>query len=557
MYHQAHSQDYETVYLRWPDMISPRCDLCNQKVKFAHAGNGKIIHTLNGDIHQVMYYYTCSNPKCENSSKYFNPAPRYDCSMRHYDQEVMDKISREIFIFKQTPQQIHLRLTLDYDVDISLRTVQRIYNEILLVKSKQIDHTTKKIISKNKGIILAMDAQDPGGGIDPIWMFTDAYSSRLLYTMQSASTPATKLHDTIEMILETYETTLLGAVSDKQNNNVKCMRDYYDGVRHQFCTYHFMRHLWDHMEMFDSQIYLPLSKVLNGLYIHKSNPDTSVSFEKIGKIPVKEVFEAMDGDLQKLLRYRNKTFKSLRGLALYRSLKRYVMGMEDQADGMDGSIRIEKIFMKTLKILKEAIHEVEHRFFQTLFMYDTFKVLYRLFYHEVLERDDKVQRIDEVFNHIWAVAQNIDPSLQFGELRSFNPRAKSTFVNVLGEWMRLWKSYESGLFAYYEFPKDIRTNTEQERGFGKEKMSLIKRSSKKEAGVLLELQGELYLRFCYCSDAELMAKISDDYMKTEVKILREEHRKKVKKMMDKWYYKGEMLVGAENVLKKYHPHWIS
>ena len=201
------------------------------------------------------------------------------------------------------------------------------YNDYVMIKAGQIDKNTEKEIHGNKGIVLAADGQDPEAGLNAIWLFTDCLSGRILHTQQTKSMPSDKLQGVIHQILDKYQTNLLGFVSDKQNSLVKCMKAYFPQVPHQYCTWHFAGHLWDHLEVFDSQIYIFLKSGINKLYIHRKSSTSQAFFEGHGKLLVRNVFREIDGDLQKLLKFRSKLFQSLRGLAVYRSLKCYIKDM--------------------------------------------------------------------------------------------------------------------------------------------------------------------------------------------------------------------------------------
>ena len=551
MYRPSSSDSYHTEYLAWPDLVSRRCNCCGIPLKFAHADNGKLIHTLQGDIHQIVYYYTCPNEKCGQHNQYINPAPRYDYEKNYYGKDVINLVSREIFIFKQNPEQIHLRLTLNYSLDISLRTVQRMYNDCILVKAGQIDRKTEEEICGNKGIILAADGQDPGSGLDAIWLFTDCLSGRVLHTQQTKAMPSNKLQEVVHQILKKYQTSLLGFVSDKQNSLVKCLQVYFPQVPHQYCTWHFAGHLWDHLEVFDSQIYTFLKSGINRLYIHSKSSTSQAFFEGHGKLLIRNVFQEIDGDLQKLLKFRSKRFQSLRGLAIYRSLKRYIKDMNKGLSHFTRSTRFEKIYQKTLEILQHLVEEVQERFFEALFMYDTFKVLYQLLYMPNLERANRQQQLDNVMGYCWVVAKIKEPALRMEDLRSYNPKVSSTCSEILGEWIRLWNSYLSGLFAYYEFPILRRTNIAQEQAFSVEKAALNRRMANKEVSYMQELQGDFYLRFSHCSEEELHADIVDEYMKSEIRTLRAAYHQKVKKVTENWFYRAEPLQGIQTTLAKY------
>ncbi|MHA1612889.1 MAG: hypothetical protein ACTSYU_12605 [Promethearchaeota archaeon] len=551
MYRPSNSDSYNTDYLAWPDHISRRCNICGTPLKFAHADNGKLIHTLDGDIQQVAYKYTCPNEKCENFKRYFNPAPRYDYDQHYFGKDVLNRISREIFVFKQNPGQIHLRLTLDYSLNISLRTVQRMYNDCILVKADRIDKNTEEQITDNKGIVMAADAQDPGAGMDAIWLFTDCLTGRVFHTKQSKTMPSEKLQIEIQGILAKFNTPLLGFVSDKQGSIVTCMKNYFPQVPHQYCTWHFASHLWDHMEFFDAKIYASLKSGLTNLYIHGLSTTTKAYFAGSGKLYVREVFAEIDNDLQKLLKYRSKRFRSLRGLAIYRSLKRFVKDMEETGTQITANDRFGKIFFRTIDVLKVLLESVQERFFESLFMYDTFKVIYFLLYMPILERADRQQQLDHVFGKVWAVARIKAPTMTLDALRSFQPVATSACPKILGEWVRLWNSYLPGLFQYYDFPITRRTNMAQEQAFSVEKTALNRRMANSEVGFMQELQGEFYLRFCHCTQEELRNDIVEEYMSSEIDILRAAYHQKVKKVVENWFYRAEPLKGIESTVKKY------
>lgn len=549
MYHKANSTEYNTCYLSWPEIISRRCYLCGHPVKFAHSGNGKLVYILNETLHQVVNYYTCPNPKCENHAHYFNPAIRYDFNQSHLGKDVLNKIAREIFVFKQNPEQLHLRLTLDYQIDISLRQVQRIYTDLLAIKANKIDENTYTRIKEQKGIILCMDGADPGAGLQSDWIFTDAISGRLLHDQLSKSTPAEKLRDIIKSILKNYNTQLLGVVSDKQNNLTNCMNTYFKGIPHQYCTFHFCGHLWGHLEVFDTQIYSHLKSVIHHLYIHTTSQQ--IQFESIGLEKISVVFAGFNSDLEKMLRYRNKKFHFLRGLALYRTLKRYLENMKQELKELDEKSRFMIILKKTYTALEEGLNEVSQRFSEDLFMYDTFKLIYHLFYNEIWFRVDRQKQLDDIFGKCWALAKIKEPTLILEDLRSFNPIADSTCGQILGEWVRLWNSYLPGLFSYYDFPIDIRTNVAQERAFSKEKSDLVRRMANKEVGFMQELQGDLYLRLCHCDSEELLSDIVQEYLETEVKVLQNQYHEKMAQISAQWFYKAEPLADYKKSITRF------
>lgn len=555
MYRKSNSQEYSTHYLAWPDTILRLCPLCRSPLRFAHAGNGKVIRTLDGQIHQIIYYYTCFSEKCENYNRYFNPAPRYDFSRSHFSQDVMERISREIFIFEQNPEQIFKRLSLDYSLEISLRTVQRIYNDLMLAKTHQIDTNTKEIVSKQKEILLATDGQDPGKGYSAIWTFTDLISNRILRTEIVDTMPAERLRAIIDQILEEFGVSLAGVVSDKQNNLTKCMNAYFPQIPHQYCTFHFCNHLWEHLEMFDSSIFKALNKAVTGLTIYSGNLHLPVAFEGHGNQAVGDIFKDLVQDFRKMLRIRSKKFEFLRGLWLYRNLVRCIRGMEEYFPYLGNNMRIEKIYRRTYRILKEQLLSLRDDFFHALFLYDAFKLMYHRIYSSNSSKELKIKEISQIFQHIWAIVRLEQPDLEKKDLRAFNARSSSKFHEILAEWVRLWENYSVGLFSYYKFPLTVRTNSAEEQRFSIEKSKIIKRLSNKNIGFFLETRGEQYLRIITAESEELQAEITSVLMDDIMNTLRKDFQDRIHHQAETWTVKSEIFEGFSTVLKKYHPKW--
>jgi hypothetical protein len=277
----------------------------------------------------------------------FNPSPRFDYSGRHFGTDVFRFISNEFLIFKQKPDQILLRLKLKHRLEISIDTVRRMYEDVLQLKSKQIDLKTKEIVQEQGFILLGLDGQDPGGDAPSIWCFMDLVSNRILATRKFDSLDYKKLRETIEEIEKLYGVKIIGWVSDKQNVITKCHDEYYPNIPHQYCQFHFLRNTWRHLTALDSKVYLPLKKSINGLYIHSASASAKVNFENAGKASVRDAFENTDKDLQTMLKVKNKTLKELRGTWLYETVEKYANDMQAVCNTLDPTLWFTKIMKRT------------------------------------------------------------------------------------------------------------------------------------------------------------------------------------------------------------------
>ncbi len=322
MNRKTYSDDYDTARISYPLELDNKCIICGNEVKYCYSDNGKLVHTLEGDVYQVINFYSCTKKNCELSKIVYNPSPRLDYGSRHFGADVFRFISNEFLIFKLKPTQILLQLKYKHQLDIFIDILRRMYEDVLKLKSLKIDEKTKEIVQEQGFILLGLDGQNPGGDAPSIWYFMDLISNRILATRKFASLDYKKLWKTINEIEKLYGVKIIGWVSDKQGLITKCHDQYYSDVPHQYCQFHFLRNMWRHLAALDSRVYLPLKKVINALYIHSASPNSKVHFENVGKASIREAFENMDKELQMMLKVKNKTLKELRGTWLYETVEK-------------------------------------------------------------------------------------------------------------------------------------------------------------------------------------------------------------------------------------------
>jgi len=529
MNRKTHSEDYKTVRKSYPKELNKACIICGSKVKFKYPDGGKLVHTLEGDIYQVMNYYACTNEACEMSKKPFNPSPRFDYGDGYFGADVFRLVADEFLLFNQKPDQIHHRLITNYQLDISSATIGRMCDDILMLKSLKIDERTLEIIQEQGYILLGLDGQDPGSDAPSIWCFMDLVSNRILATRKFDSLNHEILHDTIEEILKLYGVNIIGWVSDKQGVLTKCHDTFYLKIPHQYCQYHFLRNTWNHLVALDSTVYLILRKVINGLYIHSASRSSKVYFENVGKISVRKVFESVDKDLQAMIKVRNKTFKELRGMWLYETLEVYVEDMEQTIKELDPTFRFTKIAARTASALKTALLEVNQNYEHSLPLFRYFQQIRGVFGDDKTSKTVKKANLGEIYSQILADAKLMEPSLELEDCKSFLPSKKRTAIEIMGEWCRLWESYLPGLFQYYSFPEIIKTNMKLEQGFGKEKQALFNRVAKANVAHMVATRGEDYLRIKHCTTEELKSDIVKEYSEELIKQLRAELSESIKK----------------------------
>lgn len=70
------SEEYKIRRIGYPQELDHQCIVCGSKVKYCYPNNCKLVHTLQGDVYQIINLYTCTNEKCEINKATFNPASK-------------------------------------------------------------------------------------------------------------------------------------------------------------------------------------------------------------------------------------------------------------------------------------------------------------------------------------------------------------------------------------------------------------------------------------------------------------------------------------------------
>jgi len=537
----------------YPTYLNKSCICCNSPVEYAYPDDGKMVRTLEGIVYQIVNYFKCSNPDCKLHKIPFNPSPRIDYSNRHFGADVFKFVSEEFLCYDQKPKQILQRLTDKCDLKISIDTIQRMCNDALILKSLKIDERTKQIIMEQGFILLGFDGQDPGSDEPAIWSFKDMITNRILATYKFESLDYMILHDTIEEIINIFGVKIIGWVTDKQNTITKCHDTYYTDIPHQYCQYHFLKNTWSHLIAFDSNLFLPLKKAINDLYIHKASKTAKINFENVGKISVREAFKDINKTLQSMIRIRNKRFKELRGIWLFEILEKYVANMDEILSNNDPSYRFSKILSRTAEDLHEALEELRDTYKETLELNDYFKLIHHTLYIKKFKSISKQEsKLEVIYEKIFDNAVKEEPTMRIEDCKSFLANKKATKLKIMGEWCRLWNSYRRGLFVYSKFPVEIKTNNSSENGFSREKQAIINQVAKGMVDHMISTRGEYYLRIKHCIKSELQEDIIAQYTEEVVRTLRLSLKEDIKKSRENWRIKKKIVPRLKIEVGKYY-----
>lgn len=507
-------------YIQYPKNLQNRCISCNSKTKFKYPSAGHTYTDFSG-IHRDIYrLHICTNPFCPLHNHPFNPSPINVLPYKHFSLGIWKWIAQEARILKQSPSQIEERIYTNFGIKMAENTIRDCIKEIDVFLSHKIDEKTRKLLKEQKMILIAMDGQKPDDEGNALWLFVDLISNRVLKVVILKSADAETLRDQVKNILQEYKVKLIGGVSDKQKSIIAMKEKYFSNVPWQYCHFHFLQNLWNHIEVKDGNLHKKLSKIVKNLYILTASKSSKVYFEGLGKRSVREVFQEVELQLKAILKARTKKFEHLRGAEVFERLTSFVEEMEEALSDEDENRRIVKIMRSTLNTLREGLDSTQDQYNTCIHLNLQFQQLRKDLGNEDLEKAAKIEIMDSNFKTIWNSVKGLNDKREITQLRSFMPQMDTSDSKIQQEWVRLYHSYRTGLFAYYDDPVRAKTNSPMEQAFGQEKSSIIKQMGRKKVGGQIRIQGGNRLKQIYAGKTEIkkiISRIGPDYNKDELK----------------------------------------
>lgn len=553
-----------TQYITYPSHLNRKCICCKERVEFLYPSAGHQYADFHGIFNEIRKCYRCTNPACDLYNLPFNPAPLNVLPFKRFSLGIWKYIAEEAKIFNQKPAQICERLQEKFGLKISEGTVRNYINEIDAYLSSQIDKKTEEVLKAQKKIVLAMDGQKPDKEGKALWLFVDLISNRVLKVVILESADYKTLHGIVEEILGKFQVKLKGLVSDKQGSIVKMRRVYYPRVPHQYCQFHFLQNLWNHVETKDSNLHKKLAKGVHALYIITVSKDIKVKFDGLGKRSVRQVFHEIEQALRVLLKAQSKKFDRLRGILVYERLENYVAQMEAALVIEDTTRRVVKIMTKTAQQLRELLTQLQeqyqvcmdlNRLFQTIR-----KALGKEPEPEVAETisasvlaGEKRALLDAHFASIWEKVKGLGGITKRIQLKSFQANKDTEAYKIKQEWVRLYHSYRRGLFVYYSILESAKTNSPMEGKFSQEKSLFISRVGKQNVGSQVRIRGQYVLKQLYVGKQEVKAiidAIPNEYDRETIQQELSNLASRTAEETKLWNNRLDTVTGIEYVLSK-------
>lgn len=524
-------------YFKYPEDLDKMCTICGKKVNYLYPTAGHSYQDFDGIHNDIIRLYICSNPQCSLFATPYNPINRNVLPCKRYSLAIWKWIGKEALVYNNKPGQIHKRIVEEFGVDISEGTIRNIIKEIIAFLGNKIDKKTVEILRGQGRILLALDGQKPDDKGKSLWLFVDLISNRVVKVAMLETADFETLHSCIESILNSYKVKLIGGVSDKQGSIRKMREEFYAEVPWQWCHFHFLQNLWNHIEIKDGNLHKTISKVINGLYIVSTSKSFKVKFDGLEKMAIRDLFQGVSRQLKSILKNSTKKFKKLRGITTYEELEEYVVEMESSLQREDSSRRVVKIMQKAAVALRSVLNETKIQYETCIGLFGMLNDIKDDLGDEKLEREKKVRKLNARFNDIWQKVKGFKDIHEISDVRVFKPYKDCLKEKILQEWVRLYHSYRSGLFAYYDFPIAARTNSAMESSFSREKSILVSRGGKSKIGAQIRIYGPEILKRIYAGTEEIktiLRRIPKEYDKKSLQSEFEELRSRTSEETRLW-----------------------
>jgi hypothetical protein len=524
----------QSCYTSYPKAFDHKCLKCGAPIYFIYATSGHRFQDFTGDIREVRALYLCTNVQCHFASTPFNFAPNPVFPYKRYSTDVWKYIAHEGRIRNQNASEIHDRLLEDFGVSLSESTINGILKEIDAYLTGKIDERTRQILLKQGIIVLAIDGQKPDDEGDALWVFTDLVSQRVLKAIVLPSAEADTLHQIVEEILKEYHVKLVGMVSDKQNNLVNLHDTYYLEIPHQYCQFHFLQNLWNHLETMDTHLHKEIGQELKQLPIVKTAKKVQKASISTKYSPYKQILNAIALDLKKIEKCHTKKFEALAGLLSFGLLQAYTQRFKTQLETSDYDPVLLSLLLSTKDELDRIIKTYNVGFVngQELFLH----------FNEIRDQlasdrpcSEQEDALNRIFADIWEKVKGINNKTRIEDLRSFLPQKDTPKEVIFQEWVRLHYSYKRGLFQYAKLPIRAKTSTILEQGFSQEKHALRKRSGQAHVGAQIRTRGEYELRQVYVGKDEIKEHLGNlTYDRTALKVELKALEERISQESSRW-----------------------
>jgi hypothetical protein len=449
------------------------CPECQHRTQ-APYHNFRTVTTLENVLGLTLQIRRCPNPECPRFHRPYRPEAEAHFALPHHEfgLDIMALVGRLRYVEHRSIPEIHHALT-RRGVVVAPRTVTNLldrYDELRALASAD-PQRLEPLLRHQRRVILAIDGLQPDVGHEVLWVLRDCLSGEILLARSLLSSTAKDLARLITDVQTALPVPITGVVSDGQDSIRKAVQKALPGVTHQLCHFHYLREAAKPISEADRHAKKQLKKRVRGIRPIERQAEQAAAEEPEAAIVrgyCAAVRAALTDDALPPL--------SGAGLKLHDRLSRIAASL----DRVAASTAVLPGGLKRLQsLLRRGLEETA------------------ALWPPVREAFTWVQRVARLLKNPEGLpARHVRRRLVQLLARMRQAAARTAFASVatgLRHFLKVSKSYWSGLFGCYECPELPRTNNDLEHAFGSHRYHERRASGRKRASPGLVVMGSARL----------------------------------------------------------------
>jgi len=425
------------------------CPECQHRTG-ADYNNFRTISTLDGVFRLTLTIRRCPNPACSRFLRPYRPEaePHFALPYHEFGLDVMALVGRLRHVEHRSIPEIHRELT-HRGLILAQRTVTNLLDRYDELRSLATADPKRlgPLLRQQGRVILAIDGLQPDVGHEVLWVLRDCLSGEILLAKSLLSSTAKDLAGLIDQVRKALPVPITGVISDGQESIRNAVAIALKGVPHQLCHFHYLREAAKPIYEADRHAKKELKKRVRG--IRKIERAAEKTLEEDEEDEEAKVVRDYCAAVRAALTDDGLPPLAASGLKLQDRLSRIAASLDQvvaTAGALPGGLK------RLQQVLRRGLEETAALFPAVRESYQWVKRAARILKNAEGLPAKKVRRrlVQLLARMRRAAATTSKPSVQAG----------------LKQFVKVTKSYWSGLFACYESEDLPRTNNDLEHTFG-------------------------------------------------------------------------------------------
>jgi hypothetical protein len=449
--------------------VITHCPECGHFLWTTHS-NYRTITTLDAVTRFTLRMRRCPNPDCSRYHRPYRPEAEPLLALPHHEfgLDVLALVGRLRHAEHRSVPEIHQELT-RRGVAIAQRSVSNLldrYDELralATVDRQRLD----ALLRKQRRVVLAIDGLQPDVGHEVLWVVRDYLSGEILLARSLLSATIKDLKALVTEVHQALPVPLIAAISDGQDSIRKAIALALPKVPHQQCHFHYLREAAKPIYEADRQAKKELKKRVRGVRPIERQAEKEAGEEA-------EVVRDYCAAVRAALTDDGRPPLVASGLRLQERLVQVASSL-DRVEAKTG--RLSGGLKKLRRLLRRGLEETATLWPPVQAAYGWVKRVARLLENDAKRSAKPVRR---------------GLSALLSQIRQAAVQAKDLAMAEQLRWfVKVTRSYWSGLFHCYDSADIPRTNNDLEHLFGSHRYHERRASGRKQAAPGLVVQGSV------------------------------------------------------------------